>query len=100
MGVVVPSLYEAGSFPLMESIFLNVPVICSNVTSLPDTIGDDDFIFDPTDSSSLKNKLKQLWLDENFRKKSLANSLIQKQKLSETGALNKILRAYQIVLNQ
>ena len=32
VGVVVPTLYEAGSFPLMEALLLAVPVICSNVT--------------------------------------------------------------------
>ena len=99
LGVVIPTLYEAGSFPLMESIFLSVPVICSNVTSLPETIGDEDFTFDPTDILSLKNKMKQLWIDEDFRKKSIANSLIQRNKLVKTDALRKILKTYEDVLS-
>jgi len=100
VGVVIPTLYEAGSFPLMESIFLGVPVICSNVTSLPETMGDEDFTFDPTDNLALKNKMKRLWLDESFRKKSIANSLIQKNKLTKTDALRKIIKTYEDVLSQ
>ena len=46
-GVVIPTLYEAGSFPLVESILMEIPVICSNITSLPETIGNQEFIFDP-----------------------------------------------------
>lgn len=45
--VVIPTLYEAGSFPLLEAMSQNVPVICSNVTSLPTEIGNSKFLFSP-----------------------------------------------------
>jgi glycosyltransferase involved in cell wall biosynthesis len=69
--VVVPTLYEAGSFPLMESILLDVPVICSNVTSLPETIGDNRFVFDPTSILDIKNKIEKMWNDNEFIKENL-----------------------------
>ncbi|CAN5337592.1 hypothetical protein BH11BAC5_BH11BAC5_30070 [soil metagenome] len=97
VAVVIPTLYEAGSFPLMESIFLGVPVICSNVTSLPETIGDNDFIFDPVDIFSFKEKLKQLWTDDDFRKRSITNSSLQKQKLTNTNSVDKLAALYQSV---
>lgn len=51
--VVIPTLYEAGSYPLFEAMAYRTPVICSNVTSLPETIGDSRFIFDPTKTESI-----------------------------------------------
>ena len=33
LGTVIPTSYEAGSYPLMESIIMNITGICSNVTS-------------------------------------------------------------------
>jgi glycosyltransferase involved in cell wall biosynthesis len=94
IGVVVPTLYEAGSFPLMEALLLAVPVICSNVTSLPETIGDDDFVFNPLDINSITQKVKQLWIDEAFRQKSISNSYGQANKLRNTHALDKMKAIY------
>lgn len=74
LGVVVPTLYEAGSFPLIESILLKAPVICSKVTSLPDTIKNDRFLFNPTDINEMAERIKTLWENEEFRKESLKNS--------------------------
>ena len=93
-GVVVPTLYEAGSFPLVESILLDVPVICSNVTSLPETIDNDAFVFNPTDVQELSSMLLRLWSDETFRGMSIANCKKQAPKLRKTGALNIIKGVY------
>lgn len=73
-GVVIPTLYEAGSFPLVESILMNRPVICSNVTSLPETINNSEALFDPEDIFSIAQKVEQLWTDPKFRIGLVANS--------------------------
>jgi glycosyltransferase involved in cell wall biosynthesis len=86
LGVVVPTLYEAGSFPLMESILLKVPVICSNVTSLPETVGNDKFIFDPNSSEDIAEKVEKLWLDESYRNLSNENNKKQQARLIDTKA--------------
>jgi glycosyltransferase involved in cell wall biosynthesis len=99
VGVIVPTMYEAGSFPLMESILLGVPVICSNVTSLPETIGNSEFIFDPTDAHDISRKLLLLWQDHFFIKNSIANNVKQASRLQNTGALNKIISTYQDINN-
>jgi glycosyltransferase involved in cell wall biosynthesis len=94
LGVVVPTIYEAGSFPLMEAILLDIPVICSNVTSLPETIGDNDFVFDPTDALAISNKLTQLWNDEKFRQRSIENNKKQAGRLRNTNALSTVKTLY------
>lgn len=72
--VVIPTLYEAGSGPLYEAMRYGVPVICSNVTSLPDAIGNLDFLFDPLDVDALASKIRQGLIDEEFRKNNIDNS--------------------------
>jgi len=72
--VVIPTLYEAGSAPLYESMRYKVPVICSNVTSLPDTINNEEFLFDPSDVHSLVKKIKMGLENENFRRRNIENS--------------------------
>lgn len=86
LGVVIPTLYEAGSFPLMESIFLEVPVICSNVTSLPETIGDVNYIFNPNSIDELVDKIELLWTNEEFRLNSKSNCKKRQPYLINTNA--------------
>lgn len=94
-GVVVPTLYEAGSFPLMESILLGKAVISSNVTSLPETIGDDRFTFDPQDAEDTARKILSLWEDETFYQANLQRLPLQANRLRSNGSLQKFLSLYE-----
>lgn len=93
-GVVIPTLYEAGSFPLMESLILEIPVICSNVTSLPETIGDDQFVFDPFNVEDITEKISLLAEDSKFREQSILNCKKMSTKIIDTGAEEIIKNIY------
>jgi glycosyltransferase involved in cell wall biosynthesis len=93
-GVVIPTLYEAGSFPLMESILLDVPVICSKVTSLPETIGNQKFIFDPFDIDDVVRKILCIWNDENYRADNLTQIKLQANKIKENDSLPILQKLY------
>ncbi|MFZ4521214.1 MAG: glycosyltransferase family 4 protein [Bacteroidales bacterium] len=71
--VVIPSLYEAGSAPLFEAMKFLTPVICSNVTSLPETIQDPEFIFDPLNVTDIANKILLGVSDDSFRSRNIQN---------------------------
>ncbi|MBD3636687.1 MAG: glycosyltransferase family 4 protein [Crocinitomicaceae bacterium] len=94
-GVVIPTLYEAGSFPLMESIILEIPVICSNVTSLPETIGKDDYIFDPTKVEEMADLILKIWSDDEFRKGNTDHLKKMQNRLFNTGATEKLRSIYE-----
>ncbi|SOD95103.1 glycosyltransferase family 4 protein [Spirosoma fluviale] len=91
--VVVPTTYEAGSFPLMESILMGIPVICSNVTSLPETIGDKNYIFPPNNIPEIADKIRKIFFDQQYRENNLENSQKQARKLRNTNALTKFTQA-------
>tara|TARA_R110002051_G_scaffold57789_2_gene106761 strand:- start:3657 stop:4859 length:1203 start_codon:yes stop_codon:yes gene_type:complete len=93
-GVVIPTLYEAGSFPLMESLILEIPVICSNVTSLPETIGDDQFVFNPFNVNDIAEKISLLAEDEKFREQSILNCKKMSTRIKDTGAEEIIKNIY------
>lgn len=65
--VVIPTLFEAGSFPMWEAFLAGTPVACSNVTSLPDQAGDAAVIFDPYDVSSIAEAIHLLWSTNDTR---------------------------------
>ena len=83
--VVVPTLYEAGSFPLLEAMSLGVPVICSSVTSLPETIGDSMFVFDPLNIEQMANLIIKILDNDEIRISNIKNS---KSKIEELNKIN------------
>ncbi len=93
--VVIPTLYEAGSGPLYEAFRYGAPVICSNVTSLPDTVGDARFMFDPLDIAEIKEKIVAGLTDEEFRKENLENSEKRLKYFKELNYISNFLEGYQ-----
>ncbi len=98
-GVVIPTKYEAGSFPLYESVLLEIPVICSNVTSLPEVINDKDFLFDPIDFKEIALKIQLLWTNAEYRSKNIQYLLKAKQKVLSHKSLNTVLEILNKVEN-
>ncbi len=99
IGIVIPTLYEAGSFPLVESILMERPVICSNITSLPETIGNKDYNFNPYIVVEIAEKTKQLWLSEEFRKENKLHLKKMKKRLTETMAHQKFEHLYNSLID-
>jgi glycosyltransferase involved in cell wall biosynthesis len=66
--LVFPSLYEGWGLPIVEAFAEGVPVACSNVTSLPDLVGDAALIFDPTETAQIASAIERLWVDEALRR--------------------------------
>ncbi len=97
--VVIPTLYEAGSFPLYESIFLGVPVVCSNVTSLPATIGDNDFVFDPNNSIDIADKVEKIIYDNSYISKNLKLLKTRQQFYSNNDIKNTVESLYKRIVN-
>ena len=67
--LVMPTLFEAaGGFgPIAEAFSTGLPVASSNVTSLPEEVGDAALVFDPYDESQIADALERLWSDEELR---------------------------------
>ena len=83
--VVIPTLYEAGSGPLYEAMRYKVPVICAKTTSLPETIGDERFVFNPKNVDELSNLIVRMLTDENLRNENISNS---EKRMRELGNKN------------
>lgn len=92
--VVIPTLYEAGSGPLYEAIRYKVPVICSNITSLPDTIGNDEFLFDPKNLNDLVAKIKIGLTDSEFRRRNIENSISRMEQLGKVDCTINFINTY------
>lgn len=97
--VVIPTEYEAGSYPLLEAMMLGAPVICSNVTSLPDTIEDKRFVFNPYDENALAALIQSMLANEPLRADNIANGLRQTKKLRSFDAAACFYKTYRSILS-
>lgn len=92
---VIPTLYEAGSFPLMEAMNHGVPVICAATTSLPDTIGDLRFVFDPNSPEEMAEKIAMMLTDKQIREENIAQSAVRVRGWRWEKAVHPFLDSYQ-----
>lgn len=69
--VVIPTLYEAGSGILFESMKYGANAVCSNITSLPDSMENENYIFHPGDYSRIAELIELGVWDEDFRKANI-----------------------------
>ena len=97
--VVIPTLYEAGSGPLFEAIRYQVPVICSNVTSLPDTIKNDEFVFDPLKYDQIAGLIEKALSDPSFVERNKQNSAKRVVEFKNTNYESSFIDAYRAAID-
>lgn len=64
--LVFPSLFEGWGMPVLEAFRANLPVACSNATSLPDLVGDAAVVFDPLDVTAIAAAIERIWTDDQL----------------------------------
>lgn len=79
---VFPSLYEGFGFPVLEAMACGTPVVCANVSSLPEVAGDAALLVDPTDTEALTAALRRLLTEEELRHQLVARGFRQAEQFS------------------
>ena len=70
--VVIPSRFEAASFPLWEAFRHGAPAVCSTATSLPVQAGDAALVVDPQRPDELAEAIRRLWTEPELRAELVA----------------------------
>jgi glycosyltransferase involved in cell wall biosynthesis len=65
--VAYPSLYEGFGMPVLEGMAASVPVLTSNVSSLPEVAGGAAMLVDPLDVEDIARGLHRTLTDRNWR---------------------------------
>lgn len=79
---VFPSLYEGFGLPALESMTLGTPVITSNVSSLPEVVGEAGLLVDPYDVRAIARAIIDMDSDEAARTEISQKGIAQAAKFN------------------
>ena len=75
--LIYPSVYEGFGLPPLEAMACAVPVIVSNVSSLPEVVGDTGLMMDPHDVDGLASHIQTL-VDSPGLRQALSHKALQR----------------------
>ncbi len=92
--LVLPSLYEGFGLPVIEAMASGCSVITSNVSSLPEVVGDAGLMVDPYDVDELENAIREVLMNEGLRKEMIRRGLKRASNFSLQKTAKETLEVY------
>jgi glycosyltransferase involved in cell wall biosynthesis len=97
---VFPSLYEGFGLPPLEAMAHGTPVVTSNVSSLPEVVGNAAVLVHPENVFEIMRALHRVLLDQPLREKMKERSYRQAAKFSWEKSVQRIVEGYREVLSE
>lgn len=97
--LVYPSFYEGFGLPPIEAMSCGIPVIASNVTSIPEILGDSALLCSPNDISDLSDKILMCTYDENIRNKLIKSGFDKSNSLTWNETAKNTISSYKSIVN-
>ncbi|MCF6284241.1 MAG: glycosyltransferase family 4 protein [Candidatus Hydrogenedentes bacterium] len=96
---VWPSLYEGFGLPVLEAMAARVPVLTSNVSSLPEVIGDTGILVDPENEADLEAGLNRLIFETGDEADRVEAAWQRAQGMTWSHSARILKHSYQAVLD-
>jgi len=92
---VFPSLYEGFGLPPLEAMACGTPVVCSNVSALPEVVGDAAVVVNPENVFDIARGMKEVLLDGELRSGLIQRGFEQARQFSWERTVDQVLQAYE-----
>ncbi len=80
--IVQVALYEGFGMPVVEAMACGTPAIVSNISSLPEAVGDAGLLVDPNSVTQIEQAIRTITTDKKLQAKLAKKSLEQAKKFS------------------
>jgi len=92
--MVYPSLFEGFGLPVLEAMSLGAPVISSNVTSIPEIVGDAGILVNPFDEGEIFGAMSKLLQNRGLRASLIELGRARAKRFTWESAALTILECY------
>lgn len=96
---VFPSLFEGFGFPPLEAMASGTPVVTSNVSSLPEVVGDAALLVDPLNPAAIAGAMARVLSEPSLRRDLIAKGYTRARAFSWTEAAARTREVYHSVLH-
>ena len=97
---VFPSLYEGFGLPPLEAMSCGAPVVASNVSALPEVIGDAAVIVNPENVFDIARGIRDILLDADLRERAVERGFQQSRRFSWLNTASQVLDTYRQVAGE
>jgi glycosyltransferase involved in cell wall biosynthesis len=91
---VFPSLYEGFGLPPLEAMASGTPVVTSNVSSLPEVVGDAAMLVNPENVFDIARGITEVLLDDDLRRELIAKGKVQAARYNWERTAREVLEVY------
>jgi glycosyltransferase involved in cell wall biosynthesis len=91
---VFPSRYEGFGLPPLEAMACGAPVVTSNVSSLPEVVGDAAVLVNPENVFDIARGIREALLDQTLRDELIRRGRIQAARFSWDRTAREVLEIY------
>jgi glycosyltransferase involved in cell wall biosynthesis len=95
--LVYPSLYEGFGIPPLEAMTIGCPVVCSNVSSIPEVVGEAGLYFDPTSIEAMREVMEHVASSNEVRADLIARGHERAKRFSYDRCAAKTMDVYREV---
>lgn len=92
---VFPSLYEGFGLPPLEAMACGTPVVASNVSALPEVVGDAAQVVNPENVFDIARGIREVLLDRQLRATLVRRGFDQVKRFSWADNARQVLETYQ-----
>jgi glycosyltransferase involved in cell wall biosynthesis len=91
---VFPSRYEGFGLPPLEAMACGAPVVASNVSSLPEVVGDAAILINPENVFDIARGIREVLLDQELRARMIERGRVQAARFSWESTARQVLEIY------
>ncbi|ARV58407.1 glycosyl transferase group 1 [Nostocales cyanobacterium HT-58-2] len=98
--LMAPSLHEGFGITILEAMACGTPVITSNVSAMPEVVGDAGILVDPMNCQAIADSVEHLYKNTDYRQNLIENGIKRAKQFTWEASAEQIARVYEKFLDK